>query len=70
VIKGIVIDWLINWAIAWVTRWLDQNQPTSRIQKNERPQPIVKPKPGDPRKYAPVDTRPGHWNRETGSWNP
>jgi hypothetical protein len=70
VIKGIVIDWLINWAIAWVTRWLDQNQPTSRIQKNERPQPIVKPKPGGPRKYAPVDTRPGHWNRETGSWNP
>jgi hypothetical protein len=67
VIKGLVIDWLINWVIAWVARWLDQNQPTARIQKREPPAPIIKPKTGH--KLAPVDTRPGHWNRETGTFN-
>jgi hypothetical protein len=75
-IKKLVIEWAINWALAWLARWLDQNQPTARIQTRERPAPILKPKgPGKPPgprrapKY-PVDTRPGRWNRQTGSFNP
>jgi hypothetical protein len=74
VIRKLAIEWVINWAIAWISRWLDQNQPTARIQKGEKPAPIVKPKPTmrpiQPAPKYPVDTRPGHWNRQTGGWNP
>ena len=73
-IQKLIIGWLINQVIAWITRWLDGNQPTSRIQQHEKPQPIVKPKAGPqpkggPHKLPPVDTRPGHFNRETGTFN-
>jgi hypothetical protein len=69
-----VIEWVINWAIAWISRWLDQNQPTARIQRGEKPAPIVKPRPTMQPTHRvpkyPVDTRPGHWNWQTGSFNP
>lgn len=68
-LQKVVIDWAINQVIAWIVRWLDSNQPTQALH-DPKPAPIVKPKPGAPRKYAPVSTAPGTWNRQTGSWNP
>jgi hypothetical protein len=62
VIEKLIVGWLINSVIAWLKRWLDQNQPTSRIQKHEKPQPIIKPKrvpkyPGNPA----IDPDTGTW---------
>ncbi len=64
-----ILDYLINQVVAYILRWLDSNQPTQAVH-DPKPSPIIKSKPKLKGKYAPPDLTPGHWNKETGSYNP
>jgi hypothetical protein len=72
-IQGIVLKLVIQWAFNWLAGWLESQATHERIVVAD---PKAMPKMAAPHsvvvrhKVVPVDTRPGHFNRQTGTWNP